>query len=98
LLQAPNAELTREIEAQPLETEREPKVSMPTKFDDNRKGFRWFICQVELVFMLNPKRNCTYSLKMGFVGTLLTGRALDWFTPMLEAIGCYTMVLNDYQN
>jgi hypothetical protein len=35
-------------------------------------------------------------LKVGFIGTLLAGRALDWFTPMLEAPDRYTTVLNNY--
>jgi hypothetical protein len=96
-LQATNAELTQLIEAQAPEPAREPKIYMPNKFDGNRKGFRVFISQVELVFMLNSKRYRTDSLKVGFIGTLLSGRALDWFTPMLENKERYSNVLDNYK-
>lgn len=96
-LRTQNAELTQQIVAQPSEPETEPKVAMPSKFDGSRKGFRGFISQVELVFMLNPKRYRTDSLKVGFIGTLLAGRALDWFTPLLENKERYTNVLDNYK-
>lgn len=36
---------------QPLQ--HEPQVPLPEKFDENRKNFRGFLNQIELVFMIN---------------------------------------------
>lgn len=71
----------------------EPKVSLPDMFDGDRKKFRGFRNQVELLFMLNPSCYATDPLKVGLIGTLLTGKALTWFSPILER---NDPVLGDY--
>lgn len=71
----------------------EPRVSLPDKFDGNRRKFRGFLNQVELLFMLNP--NCYQSdpSRVGLIGTLLTDKALTWFSPILER---NDPILDDY--
>jgi hypothetical protein len=57
---------------------KEPKISLPAKFDGSRAHFRGFNNQVRLVIQ-------TDSSRVGLVGTLLTGPTLSWFAPLLEA-------------
>ena len=57
---------------------------MPDKFDGNRKKFRGFVNQVKLVFQMLPNTYPTDEIKIGFIGTLLSGPALDWFAPLME--------------
>ena len=64
---------------------KEPKISLPAKFDGSRAHFRGFINQVRLVIQMHPTRYPTDSSRVGLVGTLLTGTALSWFAPLLEA-------------
>jgi hypothetical protein len=75
---------------------REPKVPLPDKFDGSRQEYRAFISQMELVFMLNPSRYPSDAAKVGTIGTLLTGKARQWFTPFIEKAKDYADVLNDY--
>ena len=63
---------------------KEPRVSLPEKFDGTRSKFRGFINQVRLVTMLQPQRYPTEESRVGFVGTLFTGQALSWFAPLFE--------------
>ena len=63
---------------------KEPKLSLPAKFDGNRSQFRGFLNQVRLVFQMHPNRYPTDTSRVGLVGTLLTGTALSWFAPLLE--------------
>ncbi len=60
------------------------KISLPDKFDGNRQNFRGFVNQVNLVFRMQPDVYDTDVLKIGFLGGLLTGPALKWFSPLLE--------------
>ena len=64
---------------------KEPKISLPAKFDGSRAHFRGFINQVRLVIQMHPTRYPTDSSRVGLVGTLLTGTTLSWFAPLLEA-------------
>ena len=64
---------------------KEPKISLPAKFDGSRAHFRGFINQVRLVIQMHPTRYPTDSSRVGLVGTLLTGTALSWFAPLLES-------------
>ena len=64
---------------------KEPKISLPAKFDGSRAHFRGFINQVRLVIQMHPMRYPTDSSRVGLVGTLLTGTTLSWFAPLLEA-------------
>ena len=60
---------------------KEPRVSLPEKFDGTCSKFRGFVNQVRLITMLQPQR---YLARVGLVGTLLTGQALSWFAPLFE--------------
>ena len=60
------------------------KVSLPDKFDGNWQNFRGFINQVNLYFHMNPGVYDSDALKIGFLGGLLSGSALKWFSPLLE--------------
>lgn len=71
----------------------EPKIALPEKFNGDRRNFRGFINQVDLVFMLNPQRYASDPLKVGVIGTLLCEKALIWFSPYLER---QDPILNDY--
>lgn len=75
----------------------EPKILLPERFNGDRKKYRGFINQIELVFMINPNRYHTDALKVGCIGSLLSDKALAWFTPFLEQPRKYTEVLNNYQ-
>ena len=63
---------------------KEPKISLPTKFDGTRSQFRGFLNQVRLIIHMHPNRYPTDATRVGLVGTLLTGTALAWFAPLLE--------------
>ena len=63
---------------------KEPKISLPTKFDGTRSQFRGFLNQVRLIIHMHPNRYPTDTTRVGLVGTLLTGTALAWFAPLLE--------------
>ena len=72
------------IRQETLQGRKEPRVSLPEKFDGTRSKFRGFINQVQLITMLQPERYPTEESKVGLVGTLLTGSALSWFAPLFE--------------
>ena len=63
---------------------KEPRISLPEKFDGNRSKLRGFINQVRLIIQLQPYRYPTSYSQVGLVGTLLSGTALGWFGPLLE--------------
>ena len=63
---------------------REPKISLPAKFDGTRSLFRGFLNQVRLVIQLHPNRYPTDVARVGLVGTLLCSTVLAWFTPLLD--------------
>jgi hypothetical protein len=79
-------------------TRAEPKVQLPEKFDGDRKNFREFINQLELVFMICPARYPTDAVRVATVGMLLTGRARSWMTPYLENPDVHQDLLNNYAN
>jgi len=63
---------------------KEPRVSLPEKFDGDRTKLRDFINQVRLVFCLQPHRYATEETQVGLIGSLLTGTTLSWFSSLLE--------------
>lgn len=63
---------------------KEPRVSLPDKFDGDRTKLRDFVNQIRLVIRLQPQRYSTEEIQVGFIGTLLTGTALSWFSSLLE--------------
>jgi hypothetical protein len=62
----------------------EPKISLPEKFDGTRLKFRGFVSQVRLIMQLHPRRYFDDTIRVGFIGTLLTGTVAAWFAPILE--------------
>ena len=63
---------------------REPRISLPKKFDDTRSKFWGFVNQVWLITILQSKRYPSAQLWVGLVGTLLTEQALSWFAPLFK--------------
>ena len=63
---------------------KEPRVSLLEKFDGTRSKFRGFVNQGQLITILQPQRYPTNTTRVELVGTLLTGQALSWFTPLFE--------------
>ena len=57
---------------------------MPTKFDGTRAQFRGFMNQIRLILRMQPNKYPTDSVKVGLIGTLLSGTALSWFAPLEE--------------
>jgi hypothetical protein len=83
----PQASTSKEAVAPLFEETRslkEPRVSLPEKFDGTRSKFRGFVNQVRLITFLQPQRYPTEESRVGLVGTLLTGQALSWFAPLFE--------------
>jgi hypothetical protein len=63
---------------------KEPRVSLPEKFNGDRTKLRDFVNQVRLVFRLQPHRYTTEETQVGLIGSLLIGTALFWFSSLLE--------------
>ena len=63
---------------------KEPKISMPDKFDGNCQKFRGFVNQVKLVFQMQENTYHSDKIKIGFIGSLLSGPALDWYSGLME--------------
>ena len=66
------------------ESIKEPKISLPTKFDGSRAHFRGFLNQARLVIQMHPTRYPTDASRVRLVGSLLSGIASSWFAPLLE--------------
>ena len=79
-----SAPATITTQAEPSMSIKAPKISLPDKFDGNRRKFRGFVNQVKLVFQMQPNTYLTDKIKIGFIGSLLSGPALDWFAPLME--------------
>jgi hypothetical protein len=62
----------------------EPKISLLEKFDGTRSKFQGFVSQVCLIMQLHPRRYFDDTIRVGFIGTLLTGTTAAWFAPILE--------------
>jgi hypothetical protein len=98
-LELANASLREQIQTSgSVNRPVEPKVPLPEKFDGDRRKFRGFINQMELVFLINPSRYQTPASKVGVIGTLLKDKALAWFTPFLENTAKHQELLNDYDS
>ncbi len=70
-----------------------PQISLPEKFDGMRPKFRGFVSQVRLIMQLHLRRYFDDTIRVGFVGTLLTGIAAAWFAPILETS---SLLLQDF--
>ena len=78
----------------PIQQRKEPRVSLPEKFDGTRSNFRGFVNQIRLITFLQPERYPTDESRVGLVGTLLTGQALSWFAPLFEK---RASILNNFE-
>jgi hypothetical protein len=63
---------------------KEPRVSLPEKFDGDRTKLRDFVNQIQLVFRLQTHRYAIEETRVGVIGSLLTGTVLSWFSSILE--------------
>ena len=61
-----------------------PKLALPEKFDGNISKCKKFISSIENIFALQPARYSTANIQTRFIGSLLTGDALTWFSGVLE--------------
>ena len=61
-----------------------PRISLPDKFDGSRLKFRGFVKQGRLVIHMQPGMYHNSEMQVGLLGSLLTGPALSWFSPLLE--------------
>lgn len=61
------------------------KICLPEKFNGDRKTFRDFISQIDLLFRIHPSVYSNDVDKVGLISSLLTGRAATWCTPILES-------------
>ena len=71
----------------------EPKMPLPEKFDGIPKKFRDFKASVETIFQFQPSRFYDDKIKIGFLGTLLSGTALSWYRSYYEV---QDSILEDY--
>ena len=62
----------------------EPRIGLPDKFDGTRSKFRGFVNQIRLIIRMEPLRYPTEETQVGLIGTLLSGTALSWFSPLVE--------------
>lgn len=85
-----------QVEVVSTHAPREPKIALPDKFNGDRKNFRGFMAQVEILFMSNALRYPTDDAKIGLIGSLMTGNALKWITPMLEKKEVYASTMASY--
>lgn len=72
---------------------QEPQVSLPERYDGTRTKLRSFVNQVKLFLELQPRKYPSDRVKVGLVGTLLTGVAAAWFCPLYESS---SPLLNDF--
>lgn len=63
---------------------KEPRIGLPDKFDGTRSKFRGFVNQIRLIIRMQPMRYPTEETQVGLIGTLLSGTALSWFSPLVE--------------
>ena len=62
----------------------EPRVPLPETFNGSRQRIRGFINQIRLVISQRPESYNTESKRVALVGSLLSGNALTWFSPLFE--------------
>lgn len=85
-LQAENRQLRESINLrqQPHMAPLTSKLKLPEAFDGTRSKLRGFLNQVRLIFQLHPHEYPSEEARVGLIGSLLRGSALDWFSPLLE--------------
>jgi hypothetical protein len=60
------------------------RLALPDKFDGNRRFFRGFLQQCNLLFTMNSASYSSDALKVSTMISLLSGDALTWVTPVIE--------------
>lgn len=73
----------------------EPKIAFPEKFDGTRSKFRGFLNQIRLIIQMNPRRYPDDATQVGLLGSLLSGPALSWLAPYIEA---NSLLLKDFKS
>jgi hypothetical protein len=78
---------------------KEPKLPNVTPFSGRHDSdYRGFMVQLDLVFELNPARFPSDRTKIAYLGTLLVGPALKWYTPLAERPEEYQHHLSDWSS
>ncbi|CAG8710489.1 5983_t:CDS:1, partial [Cetraspora pellucida] len=72
---------------------REPKVSLPDKFDETYSKFRGFLNQIQLIICLQPSYYTNDRTQVELLGSLLVDPALAWFALLLKK---ESALLNDF--
>eukprot|EP01066_Platyproteum_vivax_P000125 Platyproteum_vivax@DN10145_c0_g1_i1.p1 len=78
------AALEAQLQAANRPASREPKVALPDKFSGDPRRLREFLCTVRTIFMLQEAHYDTDIKKVGFLGTLFSGKALSWYRVLEE--------------
>ena len=76
---------------------KQPTVALPDKFNGDRKAFRGFINQLRMLFTLNSQIYHSDELKVFTTGTLLSGKALYWFNPIVENPTQYQEIISSFE-
>ena len=75
---------------------KESQVSLLDKFNGNHSKFRAFVNQIQLIFQPQPQRYPTAEAQVGFIGILLSGAILSWFSLLLEKNSPILANLNNF--
>lgn len=99
-LQVSTAQAPPQVVAAPtpiaLPATKEPRIGLPDKFDGTRSKFRGFVNQIRLLIRMQPLRYPTGEIQVGLIGTLLSGTALSWFSPLVEKNSPLLQDLDDF--
>lgn len=87
--------LSEQIKSQPA---KEPKITLPDKFDGNRALYRGFINQLQLTFKMSPSRYASDHVKIATLGSLLKGDALAWYNPFIEHPEKHQLTLSTWRD
>jgi hypothetical protein len=73
---------------------KEAIIALPEKFSGDKCKTRPFLVQLDLVFFASPSRYSTEEVKIALLGSLLTGKAADWFCCILSnrALLCHEKI------
>ena len=63
---------------------RDTKLAHPEKFTGKPKDYKRFVNAVNNIFEVNPHQFMSDRAKTGYIGSLLTGTALDWYQILVE--------------
>ena len=75
---------------------KEPRISLPKKFDGNWSKFQGFVNQVRLVLRLHPQQYATKEFQVDFIGMLLYKATFLWFYPYWCKILRYFLILKTF--